>query len=397
MTYYVFRNAGVIDPRSITTFGVSSKEANSKPIGFFGTGLKYAIAVLLRNKCQITIFSGEKTYEFGVSRAKVRNDEFEFIQMNGQDLGFTTELGKTWEMWQAFRELACNAIDEKGEYYAANDGLTPKPMSNETMIIVSGSAFEAAWGEKDSIILSSEPMIKNTYIEAHFGKSNYAYYRGVRVAKLERTSVYTYNITAHTDLTEDRTLRYAWKLNEHVVELVKECAHDKIIKEVVTATPNVDWEASLYFSGRNYGPVFRDTVLALAKKFTPNLNATAKNCVQAGSLSDLLAGEVFRLSKIDQARIDKASAFLAKLGYDTSVYPIRCTEFLGDGVLGAAQNDTIYISKRALMMGTKMLAGTILEEYLHLKHGVRDETREMQNFLIDALMSMGEQLIGEPL
>lgn len=44
----IFRNKGVIDPKSITTFGVSSKE-NPGAIGFFGTGLKYAIAILLRH------------------------------------------------------------------------------------------------------------------------------------------------------------------------------------------------------------------------------------------------------------------------------------------------------------------------------------------------------------
>lgn len=44
----IFRNAGTIDPKSITTFGVSSKE-NPGAIGFFGTGLKYALAILLRH------------------------------------------------------------------------------------------------------------------------------------------------------------------------------------------------------------------------------------------------------------------------------------------------------------------------------------------------------------
>lgn len=37
-----FRNKGVIDPKSITTFGVSSKEGEGA-IGFFGTGLKLSL------------------------------------------------------------------------------------------------------------------------------------------------------------------------------------------------------------------------------------------------------------------------------------------------------------------------------------------------------------------
>lgn len=38
-----FHNPGELDPRLITTFGVSIKESTN-PIGYFGTGLKYALA-----------------------------------------------------------------------------------------------------------------------------------------------------------------------------------------------------------------------------------------------------------------------------------------------------------------------------------------------------------------
>lgn len=56
-TQVIFRNKGIIDPRSITTFGVSSKDSESA-IGYFGTGLKYAIAILLREGCKIDIYTG---------------------------------------------------------------------------------------------------------------------------------------------------------------------------------------------------------------------------------------------------------------------------------------------------------------------------------------------------
>jgi hypothetical protein len=39
-----------------------------------------------------------------------------------------------------------------------------------------------------------------------------------------------------------------------------------------------------------------------------------------------------------------------------------------------------------------MVAGTLIEEYLHLKHGIVDETRQMQNFLIDTICSLGERI-----
>ena len=52
-----FYNAGIINEISITTFGINAKNDDSA-IGYFGTGLKYAIAVLLRNGHEIKIKSG---------------------------------------------------------------------------------------------------------------------------------------------------------------------------------------------------------------------------------------------------------------------------------------------------------------------------------------------------
>jgi hypothetical protein len=49
------------------------------------------------------------------------------------------------------------------------------------------------------------------------------------------------------------------------------------------------------------------------------------------------------------------------------------------------------------MIGTKTVAGTLIEEFIHLKHGLGDECRDMQNFLLDRLVSLGEQMHGEPL
>jgi len=41
----IFHNQGELDIRAVTTFGLSVKK-NDNPIGYFGTGLKYAIAAL---------------------------------------------------------------------------------------------------------------------------------------------------------------------------------------------------------------------------------------------------------------------------------------------------------------------------------------------------------------
>ena len=93
----VFENKGELDIRAIKTFGVNSKDNPASAIGYFGTGLKYALAILLRAKHVVTIITGGKKYTFGVVTSKIRNYSFDIVTMNGEELGFTTELGKDWD------------------------------------------------------------------------------------------------------------------------------------------------------------------------------------------------------------------------------------------------------------------------------------------------------------
>jgi hypothetical protein len=152
-----FQNDGLIDLRAVTTFGVSSKET-SNPIGYFGTGLKYAVAVLLRLGCEIELYLGEDTrYVFRARKTRIRVDDFDVVTMTSCDdtveLAFTTQLGRNWHAWQAFRELWCNAIDEGGDVYP--DFRPPRP--GVTTIHVTGEPVVEAYHKRDTIMLTGEP------------------------------------------------------------------------------------------------------------------------------------------------------------------------------------------------------------------------------------------------
>lgn len=106
----IFENLGEIDFRSISHFGINVKPGKS-PIGFFGTGLKYAIAVLMRTGQKVTIYSGLSKCTIGTEESEFRGKNFNFIKATvddnpSYDIGFTTELGKMWPLWAAYRELA---------------------------------------------------------------------------------------------------------------------------------------------------------------------------------------------------------------------------------------------------------------------------------------------------
>lgn len=111
----IFENSGEIDPRLISLIGVNVKE-RSNAIGYFGTGLKYAVACLLRWGEKLTVQSGLAEFTFDTEEAKIRGQSFGVLVMRSAvdhlQLGFTTDLGKRWEPWMVYRELWCNAHDE---------------------------------------------------------------------------------------------------------------------------------------------------------------------------------------------------------------------------------------------------------------------------------------------
>lgn len=389
----LFRNKGIIDPRSITTFGVSSKE-NGNAIGFFGTGLKYAIAILLRNGCSIEIRTGGQRLVFETRTETVRVDEFTFVTMNGERLGFTTELGKTWEMWQALRELWCNCLDENGEAFASDE--IPDIGDDETLIIASGRPMVQAWDHRSTVMLDSRPIASNHWADIHPGASRFVYYRGIRVLDLGRPALFTYNIQTSMDLTEDRTIKHEFLAASWIARAIALCDNKHVIDQAVKADRE-HYEHNLDFSSSDPSPEFKGVVRLAARQFSSTLNRSAMECCRLDILEHLDNAEMMDLSKVDRTRLDRAIAFCRAIGFPVDEYPIIASEFLGEEILGRAHNETIYVSKRVFMMGTKMLAGTLIEEFIHLRHLHQDCTRGMQNFLFDTLVSLGEQITGEPI
>lgn len=186
MTIY-FANKGTIDLDTIRTMGVSVK-VNDNPIGYFGTGIKYAIATLLRTGHTVSLFTNGETVQFRLREKEIRGKKFELVFMDDEQLAFTSELGKNWEVWQAYRELASNTMDEGGS-------ISGRFVEADTVFAVDGPEIGKAHDERNKIFLHSEPWLIADGVEVHRGKSHWLYYRGVRVQRLLKASRFTYNLT----------------------------------------------------------------------------------------------------------------------------------------------------------------------------------------------------------
>lgn len=399
----IFENKGLLDPRAITTFGVSAK-GKDNAIGYFGTGLKYAIAILLREGCEIEIATGEKHWRFRTEVGDFRNKEFEFIKIVFEDgseleLPFTTELGKNWELWQAFREIYCNCIDENGRVHMDTEGTFEKYLDTngeQTRIMVTG--LDKIWKSRHEIVLASEPVYycNKSKIEIHPGRSRFLYYQGIKVYELDSESIHTYNFVSNVELTEDRTIADLWSCRQRIAECLSQCSQQELLEDIFFQG---NYEHSMNFDYVHQAPseAFKMALVGARETKAKDINRTA---IQLESKFKPKKPQVFseiELTQEQQALFDGACIFLSDMGVDIKMFDITFYEALGEeGIMGQADmlNDTIKITKLAFTMGRKQLVSTLLEEYVHLRYRHQDHSRAMQSFLFDSWLSAEEKLQG---
>lgn len=218
----IFTTPGHIPLDAFTQFAVHHKPKTDNPIGHFGTGLKYAVAIILRNGGKFRMWVGGVEYEFYTHDTEFRGQSIETIRMRKKNglgkwlksfkLPFTTDLGKNWGLWQAYRELLSNTLDEKG--YAAK-GTDPSSYAGDrnTVIVVECEGFDEA---QDGVYLPHDlqdyghsfeaPDVISERVDVWHRPSKYIYFKGIRVHELPIPSYFTYNFKSGITLSEDRSI-----------------------------------------------------------------------------------------------------------------------------------------------------------------------------------------------
>lgn len=382
-----FQNNGHFDIRAMVTMGLSVKSENA--IGFFGTGFKYAVAVILRGGGNITIETTDGVYQFTKRLEEFRGSHQEFVYLNDQPAGFTTHMGVQWEPWMAYRELYSNCLDEGGLIS------TQYATGYDTTIRVEWPEFDDLHEMRGKYFLTSTPLVVGDEAEIHPKNpagGNAVYYKTVAVAEPDRSFKYTYNILRDLTLTEERLVRYDSSYTELIVKTLLHASED-IIRDAFSRGEHK--EAELHIP----------TWMTIPEKTVEIFTDMARKGHACESVIYVLEHvknkngnwEEFELNSVEQKMFDKAVSFLAKIDIPVKEYPIRTVVSLGSGVMGRAHKGYIYVSKLAFNMGTKQVASTLLEEWVHLHTGAEDFDREMQNWLFDRILSMGEIIQNEPI
>ncbi len=391
----IFENKGILPAECISTFGVSVKTSENA-FGYFGTGLKYAIAILLREHQSIVVQAGRRRFVFTSKPVTIRGKIFNLVQANKKPLGFTIDVGKDWKIWQAYRELYCNCMDEGGKVYIAKT--VPHFKTTHTYIICEGKKIEQAHKSNATIILKKEPFYTSSYPEltVSVGGCKALYYKTIKAYELTEPSLFTYNFQGLLTLTEDRTIKQIGDVEDNIVNVILIHEDADFIRRVVTA-PEKTFEHSLNFITGYRKP--SDTFMAVVgeeiRAVNKLLNLTA-HAVYVRYKKEIMEPEPIKeISPLIQERLTKAIDFCKKIGFPVDAYPIIITEDIKDqSILGLAKNRKIFLAEGLFSEGMKELVMVLIEEHTHLKYDYADESRELQTFFLKSLVTLGESLIN---
>jgi hypothetical protein len=369
----VFATPGIIEPSSWELMGCNVKPDKDSPIGFFGTGLKMALAVLLRENATVSIMTPNLYYEFGTKTKDFRGKSFDVITCNDKELGFTTELGKQWTLEHAYRELVSNTMDESGEF-GRLDGT-----DHETRLFVTHAEFAECYDNHESLFVGSRlPIASNDLLNIYKGDGK-IFYRGVRVGFIEN-AMYSYEVLSPVKLTEDRTIYNIYDVYRQIERGIEKLTDKNILKKLVTARKDT-WE-----NERSYYGVWGVAMKEVVADIWENSPTKLLPAIQRQIKTELPEVEFAAIVPTEKhvRMLDKALQFMKDGGYEVTA-PIRHISNSDNLNIAFVHREIIHLTERAFDQGMFYLVTTLFEERAHTL-GYSDETRRFEQWLMNELI-----------
>ncbi|MEE8599104.1 MAG: hypothetical protein V3S69_06295, partial [Dehalococcoidales bacterium] len=303
---------------------------------------------------------------------------------------FTTELGKNWSLWMAYRELAANAMDEPECVVTSG---SRGAASGYTTFTAEGTMIDAVHNDRDSIFLTTEPKYRFDSVEFHDGRGvgRFIYYRGIRVFELPLQAMYNYNILDDVKLTEDRTLPALTKAYRAIAKAIVPCDHAGLIRQLLEAQQHY-WESTIDYTWYFQTP--GETFNAIVKHYIhtgTSFNKSARQ-LHKNHTERIPAPVTVQWESVPMANRRKlwaALTFWAKLGIGIPRDSIRVTDKL-EKSKGLVHEGTIYLSLHVLDRDMRQVSGIIYSLWAQQKHkGAKDEN----SLLIDTIVDFGERVL----
>ena len=410
--YLSVENKGEIDVNAFKLLGATSKIGQNK-IGYFGTGLKYAIAVFLRNKMEFKIFSGLKEIRVDTVRRKFRGQDFDVIRINGEPTSLTTSMGRDWEEWFAVREVYCNALDEEKCRLTVEEEMNLEAGKTKFYIKYDSSIKDIFNNWNNYFSEKREDVLLQKHSDKILagGERLIIYRKGINVYDEERKCLFNYDMD-QVDINESRTLKYDWMFRNDLVRWLAKNANREVIEKLFKDFPNtyeatLDWE-TMFFSktwlevldGRNiilrntagaYQEYIGDDAVILPDSLAFALEKCFEDKVKIIGFSSKYGHKKILEPTETQAQVlGECRSFLEQAGINIP-YEIQICEFTAQSILGEGKEGVIFLSPKLFDEGKKEIVATIIEEYAHLDSGEGDKTRGFQNYLIKKFVGSLEE------
>lgn len=443
--YILIQNDGEIETNSFELIGASTKRNDNTKIGFFGSGLKYSIAYMMRNGIKFRIFSGNTEVLFTTVSDTLKGQNFDRICINGNVTSFTVTMGPTWkEDWFVLREIYCNALDESGcQIIKETHDINPSEGKTRIYIEQTDKLKELCDNWDSYFSDEREPLFEteNIYTSSLgsgdfdgsteqkvrvFSKTNGVLFRkGIRVYD-NKNLMYDYGVE-FVAINEDRTASSAYALDYCLCSIVAAMPDEEYVKNVLRSALDditskeysslVDGTSSTKYSDKwiKFSEENMLVVKEKSGKYTEQIGRTQKevfylpqifcrnlkkkhpsiNILGMGALlGDISFDEVEPNSKM-QYLINEVKKSLEEMKYEIS-YDIIVADIHNDTVLGLAdkQNKRIIIGTRTFDMGRREIAMTMMEENEHLISGHGDESRAFQTHIFSQWLKTMENTNG---
>lgn len=421
MKYLKITNKGCLDIRLVSLMGGTTKDNDVYKIGQFGSGLKYVLAYLLRNKVDFKVFIDNKEVVISVISEVIQSENFDIITVNGEKTSITTKMGKDWQPWMIIRELYSNALDEGDAEYqiVKEEDISPKEEYTEFYIELNVDFLEVYNNWNKYFIVGNEPMFENDRFAFHPCKGNLLLYKQGILIHEDKDYKSLFNIDIkNADINELREYKGSlyWDFADAIASIDDKKTIEYLLENLINDTDIKYYEGkceidSQYGYKRNLSNVWKDVIGeakiidrdTLNKIKGKNANVDLSNVIVLpkniylalstkfeGISAVRVASKIGEFYEIYDAELElkvkQALVILEESGY--FIHPELTFVF---GEFGA--KDTlarIDLDKKEILISQKMsdrsmfsFVAMLIEENEHFQTGYSDETREFQQHFID--------------
>lgn len=423
--YLKFTNKGEVPVNAFKLLGASTKRGDSGKIGYFGTGLKYAIAVLIREGIDFKVFIGDKELKIGVRKTDFAGEKVKVMTVNGEKTSITIEAGINWEPWFAIREVYSNTVDESGSMELSSDVRGSKGYTN-IFIEVSKKLGDVSKNWQHYFAFKRESAFDDSSGNRLLPKlkdRRYTVFRkGIRVYHQRKNSLFDYDVS-ELSINESRVAEHDFQVRQRSAEILATCDNEEAIKKFVDSWKSqndiidgdfIEYDPDFWtylfddfmvnntFSNAWY-EVLKDKRIVPTEQtgfygLTPKSVAMPEKLIkhlhkQFGDKLNLvgMSKENYLIVSNFDNRLSKPLKTLSKYGMGYDEDNIKVARFKDKDILGMfdQNNGLVLISEQALETIHKAdLVNILFEEIAHAKSGYSDNTRQFQEYIIKIATSL---------